>query len=121
MKVRKRSKIFYKYALAGQRGGGFGKYKGKIPRRRIRGAGFGKVLGKLGLSVGKRLLSIGKDIAKGALPDLKKAAVEAFTDVRTGKKSIKSAIKDTAKKGKRQLASSARNTLQNELKKYGIK
>ena len=120
MKVRKRSKTFYKYALAGQRGG-FGEYKGKIPRRRMRGAGFGKLIGKLGLTLGKKLLSIGKNVAKEALPDIKKAAVEGFTDVVTKRKSLRSALKDSARKTKNSLVSRTGKTLKDELKKYGIK
>lgn len=119
MKVRRRSKAFVKYALARQRGG-WGDYRGKIPRRRLRGAGFGRLLGKIGLSLGKKLFSIGKNVAKSALPDIGKAAVEGFNDVIKKRKSVKRALKDSARKSGRTLRSSAKNTLAQELKRYGI-
>ena len=110
MKVRKsREKGLYMDHL--QRGG-LAIYKGE----RLRGGRFSlRFLGPIGKFVGKTALKLGKSIFKKVAPKVGKIALDTGQDVLSGRSDWKTAVREGARKGRKQLTSGTRKALIQEL------
>ena len=98
--------------------GGLTIYKGK----KLRGGRFSLCfLVPIGKFIGKTALKLGKSIFKKAAPKVAQAAMQTGQDVLTGKMNMRNTIRQGVKKGRRQLASSTRQALLEELRGYETK
>ena len=113
MKVRKRGeKLLYTKHL---QKGGLTIYRGE----RLRGGHFSlRFLAPIGKFIGKTALSLGKRIVKKAAPKVAQAALETGQDVLSGITSVRSALKEGVKRGRKQLASTTCPALMEELQGY---
>ena len=116
MKVRRRRERLL-YATHLQKGG-LTIYKGE----KLRGGRFSLCfLAPIGKFIGKTALKLGKSIFKKATPEVAQAALETGQDVLSGKTNMRNAIRQGVNKGQRQLASSTRQALLEELRGYEMK
>ena len=98
--------------------GGLTIYKGE----KLRGGHFSlRFLAPIGKYIGKTGLKLGKSIFKKVAPKVAQAALEMGQDVLSGKTNMRNAIRQGVNKGQRQLASSTRQALLEELRGYGTK
>ena len=116
MKVRRRrEQLLYTTHLQKE---GLTIYKGE----KLRGGRFSlHFLAPIGKFIGKTALKLGKSIFKKAAPKVAQAALKVGQDVLSGKTNMRNTIRQGVNKGQRQLASSTRQALLEELRGYETK